>query len=202
MKIDKSELPYRASAVSFALSLTCIALAPAGRGWSVTWLWQNQLIQQLCCRLWGQQTVMEGMATHLQVWPILVGMLLLIGLWTVIRQAWQTSRRTSQLLNLAQTELSQPLQALVAELGLESHIVLIRLNTPVAFCFGFLKPRICLSTALVELPSPAQIKAALWHEEYHRQRLDPLRILLIEAAGAIFFFLPAVRGWGKLPKSS
>jgi hypothetical protein len=199
MKINKRELPYRASAVSFALSLACLALA-SFCSWSVAWLWQSQLIQQLCCRLWGQQMVMGGMPPRPHIWPIVVGALLLIGLWTLVRQAWQTSRRTSQLLSLAQTEFSQPFLALAAELGLESHVVLIRLNAPIAFCFGFLKPRICLSTALVELLAPAQIKATLLHEEYHRQRLDPLRILLIETAGAMFFFLPAVREWGEIAK--
>jgi Zn-dependent protease with chaperone function len=199
MKINKSELPYRVSAVSFALSLTCMILA-SFCGWSITWLWQNQLIQQLCCRLWGEHTLMMEMPPRLPVWLMVVGLLLLIGLWTMVRQAWRTSRRTSQLLSLSQTEFPLSFQALVAELGLESSVVLIRLTTPVAFCFGFWKPRICLSTALVDMLSPAQIKATLWHEEYHRQRLDPLRILLIEAAGAMFFFLPAVREWGALAK--
>jgi hypothetical protein len=47
------------------------------------------------------------------------------------------------------------------------------------------------------LPS-AQLQAVLLHEDYHRQRFDPLRILVVRTISAALFFLPFVREWRRL----
>lgn len=127
---------------------------------------------------------------------VLVTGLVGIGLLTLIWQAWRTYRCTTQLVHYAQIPLSVKFKAQVVEFELDpQHIVLIQSPQPIALCFGFLRPRICLSTGLLELLSQTQIKAALLHEDYHRQRFDPLRLLLIEAITTALFFLPIVREW-------
>jgi Zn-dependent protease with chaperone function len=124
-----------------------------------------------------------------------------IGLLTVAWQIWRTSRYTKQLLSYAQVPTPPHIEVIITEFGLDkTQVVLIQSPQPIAFCFGFLRPRICLSTSLIELLSPPQLQAALLHENYHRLRFDPLRILLIEAIGTALFFLPVIQEWRTLYK--
>jgi len=131
----------------------------------------------------------------------LIAALITIALLTVIWQAWRTSRHTRQLLHYAHIALPSHLESLITELGLNaSQVVCIESPQPTAFCFGFLRPRICLSASLVDLLSRPQLQAALLHEDYHRRHFDPLRILLVEAIGTALFFLPLVQEWRTLYK--
>lgn len=63
---------------------------------------------------------------------------------------------------------------------------------PQAFCAGFLRPRIFLSSAAASLPR-RQLRAVVAHERYHARRRDPLRLLLIRTLGDALFFIPALR---------
>lgn len=131
----------------------------------------------------------------------LIASLLAIGLFTLVWQIWRTSRYTKQLLSYTHIPLTSHLESLAAELGFNtSRVVLVQAPQPIAFCFGFLRPRICLSVGLVELLSTPQLRAALLHEDYHRRRFDPLRILLVEAVGGALFFLPVAQEWRALYK--
>jgi hypothetical protein len=122
-----------------------------------------------------------------------------LALLTTLRQIWKTRRCMQALLCLAVTDLPPHVHTLIAQRGINrSSLILMQSPEPLAFCYGFLKPRICLSTGLVELLSPSQLQAVLFHEDYHRQRFDPLRILLVRAVGTALFFLPFVREWCRL----
>jgi hypothetical protein len=63
---------------------------------------------------------------------------------------------------------------------------------PEAFCAGLLKPRIYLSTAATALPGD-HVDAIVAHERHHRQRRDPLRLLLARTLSEALFFIPALR---------
>ena len=64
---------------------------------------------------------------------------------------------------------------------------------PHAFCAGYLRPRIYLSTgARIALPEP-ELEAVLAHERHHARRRDPLRILLARAVADGLFFVPALK---------
>lgn len=131
----------------------------------------------------------------------LTALLFTVGLFALVWQIWRTSRYTRQLLKYAHIPLPPHLEAFVTEFGLDvSQITLIQSSKPIAFCFGFLRPRICLSTGLMELLSVPQLQAALLHEDHHRRHFDPLRILMVEALGAALFFLPVVQEWRMLYK--
>ncbi len=129
----------------------------------------------------------------------LVIVLLLTGLFAVLRQTWRTWRCIGDLLHSVETDLPAHLQAQIAQRGIDrSSIILVQSAEPLAFCSGFLRPCICLSTGLVALLSPAQLQAVLLHEDYHRQHFDPLRILVVRAVSAALFFMPFVREWRRL----
>jgi Zn-dependent protease with chaperone function len=64
---------------------------------------------------------------------------------------------------------------------------------PRAFCAGFLRPRIYLSTGTLRQLGDDELEAVLAHEEHHRQRRDPLRIAIARVFSHAFFFLPILR---------
>lgn len=124
--------------------------------------------------------------------------LLLVAVVLVGGQAWRTYRRTTQFLTRHQIATPAPVASLLTTMGLLPWVVVVDTEVPLAFCFGFWSPRICLSTGLVSLLSPRELRAVLRHEAYHRRRRDPLRLLLIEAVSRIGVVLPIAREWSRL----
>jgi hypothetical protein len=67
---------------------------------------------------------------------------------------------------------------------------LLELDEPIAFCAGYLRPRIYVSRGAVERLAPAELRAVLAHERHHASRRDPLRRLLARALADSLFFVP------------
>jgi Zn-dependent protease with chaperone function len=72
-------------------------------------------------------------------------------------------------------------------------VLLIDEHQPLAFCAGFLRPRIYLSEGALLQLDRAELQAVLAHELHHRERRDPLRILVARALAAALFFAPVLR---------
>ena len=64
---------------------------------------------------------------------------------------------------------------------------------PFAFVYGWFRPRICISTGLIQLLSEQEMEAVLHHERWHMARLDPLRFLFAQTIAAVFAIVPHVR---------
>lgn len=67
---------------------------------------------------------------------------------------------------------------------------------PDAFCAGYLRPRIYVSRAVLELLEPEELEAVISHERHHRDRRDPLRLLVIRSLADALFFMPWLRRLG------
>jgi len=65
-------------------------------------------------------------------------------------------------------------------------------QAPQAFCVGLLRPRIYLSSGAVAALDPGALYAVIAHERRHRDRRDPMRVLLATALSEALFFLPVV----------
>ena len=63
-------------------------------------------------------------------------------------------------------------------------------DEPLAFCLGLRRPRIYVSTGLVNLLDDDELAAVLLHEQHHGQQRDPLVVLLSRAVGAALRFVP------------
>ncbi|MCI0395752.1 MAG: M56 family metallopeptidase, partial [Chloroflexi bacterium] len=120
---------------------------------------------------------------------------LVAGLAVLAQRAWRTSRFVATLKPAITSYRPAKLTHLCAELGLPAPIVVLAIPAPLAFCYGLFRPRICLSTGLVEALTDKELKAVLLHEEYHRRHYDPLRTFLADVLAVMFFFLPAVAEW-------
>jgi len=64
---------------------------------------------------------------------------------------------------------------------------------PLAFTGGFLKPRIFLSTKLMEILDEKEIRAVVLHESHHQRSKDPLKGLMVSFLSDFLFFLPVSR---------
>ncbi len=63
---------------------------------------------------------------------------------------------------------------------------------PFAFAVGILRPRIILSTALVDMLDRSELQALLRHEKSHVRHRDTLRYLVAASLSRAFFFVPLV----------
>lgn len=64
---------------------------------------------------------------------------------------------------------------------------------PEAFCAGFLRPRIYVSSAALERLSEDELEAVVAHEAHHQRSRDPLRILIATVLADALFFTPVLR---------
>lgn len=64
---------------------------------------------------------------------------------------------------------------------------------PLAFTAGFFKPRIFVSTALLDALDEKELRAVVLHESYHQESKDPLKGLVVSFISDFLFFLPVSR---------
>ena len=77
--------------------------------------------------------------------------------------------------------------------GAHRDATVIEAREPLAFCAGWLRPRIFVSRAAVEQLSEAELEAVLAHERHHRARRDPLRLAVGRVLSHALFFLPVLQ---------
>jgi Zn-dependent protease with chaperone function len=96
-------------------------------------------------------------------------------------------------LRLLSRTISQRSSHIVSEVNRECPVVVVNDDTPFAFCYGLLRPRICYSTGLGQLLTNEELQAVLLHEELHARRRDPLKVFIARVLAAMVFFLPLSR---------
>jgi hypothetical protein len=75
------------------------------------------------------------------------------------------------------------------------HVLCLAVEAPLAFCVGALRPRVVVSSGLVDILRAQELDAVLLHEEHHRRRRDPLRRVALKGAADVLFALPLVEWW-------
>ncbi len=95
---------------------------------------------------------------------------------------------------LRRQKIALPSTVLTAATGLDldGRIDVVSDERPFSFCYWFLRPRICLSTALVERLDADELRAVLHHERYHLRQRDPLRQIVARYFAAGLYVVPVV----------
>lgn len=75
-------------------------------------------------------------------------------------------------------------------------ITVIEDPAPHAFCAGYLRSRIYVSTGALAALSDEELVAVLLHEHHHRRLRDPLRLACSRVVSQALFFLPALPSLG------
>jgi hypothetical protein len=70
--------------------------------------------------------------------------------------------------------------------------VVIHGTAPIAFCAGWLRPRVYVSTGVLERLSEPEVQAVLAHEHQHGALRDPLRLAIGRVLCRSLFFLPVL----------
>ena len=114
--------------------------------------------------------------------------------WVSLRRQLVATERLARVIRRDRVRLPNGLAAIAETLRLSGRIDLVAADEPFAVTYGFVRPRIAMSTALVDAASsPAELRAVLEHEAYHARNLDPLKLLLARWLEAVFFYLPVLR---------
>jgi Zn-dependent protease with chaperone function len=142
----------------------------------------------------------EGMAGLLDSGGSLLPVLLFIalvaaglafGAMSVARQIVASQRLGRRVSGLA-LELPDELALTASAVGLGGRVVLLDALERFSFAYGVLTPRVAVSRGLLVGVSDDELRAVLEHERYHVCNLDPLKVVLVQALSAAFYFLPAL----------
>ena len=121
-----------------------------------------------------------------------VGSGLLGGLAVLGRQLAVTGRLVRQVESLSARPPAR-VAGLASRLGIDRRLTYVRDPAAYAFCYGFLSPRICISSGMARRLSNRELQAVLLHEAFHMRRRDPLKVLLARLVAGALFLLPAAR---------
>jgi Zn-dependent protease with chaperone function len=133
----------------------------------------------------------NDLGPHLASYAFMLAMLAgaAVGVRAVLRQTRSTRSLLSACLSVRSSR-SGVVESVVARLQLRDRLDIVNLAEPIAFCYGHLRPRVLVTTGLIELLPPPELEAVLLHEREHMRRLDPLKVALGKLLASIGFFLP------------
>jgi Zn-dependent protease with chaperone function len=72
-------------------------------------------------------------------------------------------------------------------------VTVIEADAPLAFCAGWLRPRVYVSSGALGRLAGDELRAVLAHEHHHRALRDPLRLAVGRVLCQALFFLPVLR---------
>jgi Zn-dependent protease with chaperone function len=110
-----------------------------------------------------------------------------------VRSEFIATRRLDRRVRRHISEPSPLLNESAARVGLAGRVDLIDAVEPSAFTWGLRRPRVAVSTALVEQLDAPELDAVLAHERYHVTNFDPAKLFATRALPAAFFYLPVMR---------
>lgn len=124
-----------------------------------------------------------------------LGLLTLVSylLIRVIKIRRQTRKFIKKNLKSQRRFLSEKLQSTAATLGLKGKIIEIEEKKPIIFCYGYFRPKVCISSKLTRKLSESELMAVLQHEKYHLINHDPIKLFLVRVTSKILFFVPGLR---------
>lgn len=115
------------------------------------------------------------------------------GLHSFVRQLYRTRRLTRALLKFLVLDGGRSLVRRGVSAPFATRIDLVDVASPVAFCYGWVRPRILISTGALAGLRKREVAALLLHEHHHLLCKDPFKTAISRVLANAFFFLPIVR---------
>lgn len=143
------------------------------------------------CQLAYEQTL--DRAGHISVALLLAVVFLFTG--RAVLALWRGWRQTADIergLWALRNDTSRLIDRLQLESPRGARIEVVDGETPFAITLGYIRPRIALSSSLVETLDEQELEAVIRHEFVHADRRDPLRVLCAEFFRAGLPFVPAL----------
>lgn len=119
-----------------------------------------------------------------------------IALLTALSAAAQLLRTREALANFkdARADMPPALGTIARRLALADRVDIADFREPLAFCYGLVRPRLMVSTGLVQLLDDDELEAVLRHEAAHLRHFDPLRIVATRSIAFALAFMPFSAG--------
>lgn len=125
-----------------------------------------------------------------------IGILAVVPIWRGVRAANRSTTHIGELRAAARSArlaVSPRVDAAAAIANIAERVDVVDARRPFAFTYGWVRPRVCVSTGLVALLDDRELEAVLHHEKWHADRRDPLRLLLAQSLGTAFAVVPEIR---------
>ena len=108
---------------------------------------------------------------------------------------WSQTRKFCRLyLNSAKANHSAKLKKTLKRMKFDKQRVAeTACDDPVVFCYGWWKPKICVSSGLVAILHPAELETVLRHEEQHVISREPAKLFMFKYFYHLYFFLPGLK---------
>lgn len=117
---------------------------------------------------------------------------LVFSLWKIGSQLFQSQRMKRRLQQYKEKKLTTEMNQKYGR-GTEE-IIVFSYPTPTAFTMGLITPKIILSTGLIHYLSHEELDAVIYHEMYHKDQLDPLKVCLLSLSSSILWYIP-IQKW-------
>lgn len=150
-----------------------------------------QALSLLCMRVADGFSHPDTLAVAILVNVVVLAAITLIA---ALIQAIKTQRVVSALLTSELDPMPVALRSALQRVGISPAATVVQSDKLVALCYGFIRPRLLFSTALVETMEPEELEAVVRHELAHAQKLDPLRNLIARSLSTALFLFPLSRG--------
>lgn len=89
--------------------------------------------------------------------------------------------------------ISPHVEAVAILAGLNGRLDIINSFRPFGFVYGWIHPRVCVSSELIERLTSRELEAVFLHEWWHLHQRDPIRLFILRAVVVAFFFVPSLR---------
>lgn len=112
-------------------------------------------------------------------------------IWLVVKQLIGVHTAVNKLQKLGNHQLSLSMYERYDSTA--SSMLIVSRQEPLAMTIGFWRPRIVLSTGLLQLLDEEELEAVVQHERFHLSNRDPLRLMLLYVSASVFWYIPILR---------
>ncbi|MEK7213091.1 MAG: M56 family metallopeptidase [Patescibacteria group bacterium] len=118
---------------------------------------------------------------------------LILAVYTILRLCLKTRKFVRVNVRRQKDQPSDKLAKISRELGIADRVAENESKEPIVFCYGYRRPKICISSTLISRLSESELTAVLAHEKFHMQAREPVKLLIVRIISLLFFFAPGVK---------
>ncbi len=149
---------------------------------------QNNIYQ---CRAWFHAVSVDISPGFLRSLLLFSGLFLLFWIGSRLLFVFYRVRRLKKQLFIEKL-LSSEVCLLLQRLGLDRVVFFVKSEQLFSFCFGFIHPKIYISTYILEIMDKNEMEAILLHEKHHLDHKDPLVMFVAFFVELLFPFFPVI----------